>query len=88
MKALYKVVFRNSIGKTLYLADISKRHSKVRRVPEKVNKNQLKIRVLKWNDERKRHEAQCCLVNFQRLEDLKAFEEEFGRLMKELEQQT
>ena len=43
---LYKVVFRNVIGKTLYDANISGKHSKFKKIPEKAYKNQLKIAVV------------------------------------------
>lgn len=43
---VYKVIFKNSIGKTLYDASISGKFSKFRKVPEKDYKNQLKIAVV------------------------------------------
>ena len=36
---IYKIVFRNMIGKTLYDANISGKLSKIRKVPEKAQKN-------------------------------------------------
>lgn len=66
---MQKIVFRNNIGKTLYEANIVK-NSKIRKVPEKAIKNQLKISVLQYNMSIKKAQMQFCLINFQRDEDL------------------
>ena len=44
---IYKIVYKNVIGKMLYDANISGKFSKVRKIPEKAYKNQLKIAVIK-----------------------------------------
>lgn len=46
---LYKLIFRNSIGKTLYEASIVGKHSKIRKVPEKAQKNQVKVLLIKFD---------------------------------------
>jgi hypothetical protein len=64
-----KIVFSNTIGKVLYDASITA-NSKHKPVVEKNHKNQLKISVIKTNDDKSK-ENQFCLVNFRRDEDLK-----------------
>ena len=79
---IFKVVFKNVIGKTLYDGNISGT-SRIRKVPEKAYKNQLKIAVVskvekKENEEKKMvNEAQFCQINFKRSDDLEAFFKHF-----------
>ena len=70
-----KVVFQNTIGKTLYNASITG-NSKHKAVIEKNHKNQLKISVVFTNDDKSK-ENQFCLINFRRDEDLKEFQKKF-----------
>jgi len=51
---LYKLVFKNNIGKILYDANISGKFSKHRKIEEKAYKNQLKLAVCKLNAESKK----------------------------------
>ena len=60
-KIIFKIIFRNSIGKTLYNAVISHRVSKLKRVEEKVHKNQVKIATYNAEAAKK---LQYCLINF------------------------
>ena len=48
-KVTYKVIFRNTIGKTLFDTDLNWKFSKVKVVEEKANKNQLKILTVKFD---------------------------------------
>lgn len=43
---VYKLIYKNCIGKTLYESTISAKHSKMRPIPEKAYKNQLKVAVI------------------------------------------
>lgn len=49
----------------------------MRRVPEKVHKNQLKVAVIKINEQTKQATFQYCKINFQRVDDLTEFEKAF-----------
>lgn len=81
---VYKVVFRNSIGKTLYEANISGKFSKVRKVDEKAAKNQVKIALVKMNQETKQPRVEYCKVNLQRTTDLEEFVKELKLGMESL----
>lgn len=48
---VFKLVFKNQIGKTLYEGDISGKFSKHRVVQEKATKNQIKVLVIQFNKE-------------------------------------
>jgi hypothetical protein len=74
---IYKIVFRNSIGKTLYEANISGKFSKLRKVPEKAQKNQVKIAVIKLDYSTKAPTRHFVYINFQRNEDLDIFTQTF-----------
>ena len=51
---IYKVIFKNSLGKILYDSSISKVYSKMRKIEEKAYKNQLKVAVVVTNPETKK----------------------------------
>jgi hypothetical protein len=70
-----KIVFKNTIGRILYDASITAM-SKHKPVVEKNHKNQLKISVIKTNDD-KTKENQFCLINFRRDTEMKSFEKKF-----------
>lgn len=72
-----KVVFRNSIGKTLYEANVTGKFSKLKKVTEKSTKNQVKIALVKINPETKAPRVEYCLINFQRSSDMEEFVKEF-----------
>lgn len=78
---LYKLVFRNAIGKTLFEANISGKFSKIRKVPEKAGKNQVKVAIVKINAETKAPCVKYCLINFSRASDLDEFEKMFKSAM-------
>jgi hypothetical protein len=69
--AVYKVIHKNSIGKILYDSSISGTHSKLRAVPEKSHKNQMKVALVRMADGKPM--MQYCLINFQRADDLQEF---------------
>jgi len=69
------------IGKTLFEANISGKFSKIRKVPEKAGKNQVKVAVVKINPETKAPSVKFCLVNFSRNTDLDEFEKVFKSAM-------
>lgn len=46
---IYKLVFKNAIGKILYDSNITGAFSKMRKIIEKSYKNQIKIAVAKLN---------------------------------------
>jgi len=71
---IYKVVFKNAIGKVLYKSEIRANGSRHRRIPEKVFKNQLKIAVAFQDEETKAWSLEYCLINFNRHDDLEEFE--------------
>ena len=77
-----KIVFQNTIGKTLYTATVTGT-SKHKAVIEKNHKNQLKISVVYTNED-KTKENQFCLINFRRDEDLKAFSKKFQEVIDEV----
>lgn len=52
------------IGKTLFEADINGKISKIRSVPEKAAKNQLKMALVQMNRETKKLDLFHCLINF------------------------
>ena len=79
---MVKIVFRNSIGKTLYEANLSGNFSKGRKVPEKAEKNQMKIAVVKINPQTKKPEVNYAFINFQRNEDIDSFEKTFNNSVK------
>ena len=70
---LFKVIFKNNIGKILYESNISGAASKHKRVEAKAYKNQLKIAVCRQNAETKKMQVQHCLINFLRSDDLEDF---------------
>lgn len=80
---IYKVIYKNVIGKILYDAVISGKLSKMRKIPEKAYKNQLKIAVSRIvevdvkGEKKKINQLQYCHVNFKRNDDLEAFVEHF-----------
>lgn len=80
---IYKVVYKNVIGKTLYDANISGKFSKSRKIPEKAYKNQLKIAVVKTVEvdeegaKKRTNQLQYCQINFKRSDDLEAFVKHF-----------
>ena len=81
---MYKVIYKNAIGKILYNASVSGKFSKIRRVPEKQYKNQIKIAVIesievkeKGQETKWKNQQQFCLINFKRTDDLEAFEKHF-----------
>ena len=76
-------MFRNNIGKTLYDGMIAK-NSKMKRVVEKIHKNQLKVAVIKKDEQTKKFAMQFCLINFRSAEDLKEFETKFQAAIDEL----
>ena len=51
---IYKVIFKNSLGKILYDSSISKVYSKMRKIEEKAYKNQLKVALVVTNPETKK----------------------------------
>ena len=85
---IFKVIFKNNIGKILYDANISAKFSKLRKIEEKAYKNQLKIAVCKMNPDTKKAALQFCLINFHRNDDLVAFEKEFTGAMEALKQKS
>lgn len=78
-----KLIFKNNIGRTLYDGAITKQ-SKMRRVPEKVHKNQLKVAVLHVSEDTKKPAFAYCKINFQRVDDLAEFEKAFQAAVDEL----
>ena len=62
-------MFKNSIGRILYDCNISGKFSKVRKIDEKAYKNQLKVAVVRMNEEKK-PQVHYCLVNFSRNEEM------------------
>ena len=76
---IYKLIFKNSIGKILYDGSISGKLSKFKKVEEKSSKNQYKIAVVYQDKETKKNQVQYCCINFNRNDDL----EEFGKKFKE-----
>lgn len=77
-------MFRNYIGKCLYEANISKKHSKIRKVPEKAQKNQVKLALIKFDFQSKKMEKHFVYVNFQRNEDLDQFVKSFQDVVNEM----
>jgi len=71
------LVFKNAIGKVLYKSEIRANGSRHRRIPEKVFKNQLKIAVAYQDEETRAWSLEYCLINFNRHDDLEAFENSF-----------
>lgn len=80
---VFKLVFKNHIGKTLYEGDISGKFSKHRVVQEKATKNQIKVLVIQFNKESKKPETRHVLINFQRESDMKEFETAFKKSIEE-----
>lgn len=66
---IFKVVFKNNIGKILYDSNLSGTYSKLRKIEEKAYKNQLKMAVCKLG-ENKKVTVHYCLANFNRNDDL------------------
>lgn len=84
---IYKLVFKNAIGKILYDAHLSAKMSKQRKVEEKAYKNQLKVAVVKKEQDKK--PTVCyCLINFSRNEDLDEFKKSFDQAIEELQKQA
>lgn len=77
---IFKVIFKNSIGKILYEGTILNKASKIRAVVEKAHKNQLKIAVA-CKDLDGIMKLQYCKLNFLRTDDQKIFEEEFNKAL-------
>lgn len=82
---MYKIVFKNSIGRILYDASLSSKMSKQRKVEEKAYKNQLKLAVIKGTQQ---IGLKYCLVNFSRNEDLDEFKKCFEEAISELKKQA
>ena len=57
-------MFKNHIGKTLFESDINGKFSKIRAVPEKATKNQVKVATVSINMELRKPEVRYCLINF------------------------
>ena len=88
---VFKVIFRNQIGKLLYDGQIDAKQSKAREVPEKAFKNQLKIAVINKKDvsddlnflfdnsflPQSKLALHFCKINFSRKDDLHEFEKAF-----------
>lgn len=72
---MFKVIFRNQIGKLLYDGMIDAKQSKSREVQEKAFKNQLKIAVLNKKDSK--WSVQYCKINFSRKDDMHEFDKVF-----------
>jgi len=72
---IFKVVFKNNIGKILYDCNISGAVSKLRKIEEKSFKNQLKIAVCRAHE--KKQQLHYCLINFGRSEDMDQFKTHF-----------
>lgn len=70
---IYKVVFKNAIGKILYKSSITASGSKVRKIVEKSFKNQLKVAVAFQDVETNAWKNQFCLLNFHRNDDMESF---------------
>ena len=77
-----KIIFRNCIGKIQFEGNITAKHSKQKRVTEKVSKNQLKVALVVLDPGTKAPSVQHCLINFQRAADLEEFEAEFAKSAK------
>lgn len=79
-KCVYHVVFRSTIGKTLFSGLIFTQ-SLHKRIELKVDKNYLKIRLLSTTKDptTQQFPRQDCEVSFSRVEDLRKFEEEFDK---------
>lgn len=80
---VYKLVFRNGIGKALFEGDINWKCSKIKVVPEKSAKNQIKVLTTQLNKQDKKLESRHCLINFQRQLELAEFEKEFKAVLEE-----
>lgn len=59
---VYKVIFKNTIGKILYEGTILN-NSKIRPIVEKAHKNQIKISIA-YKEKDKKLEVQFCKLNF------------------------
>lgn len=84
---IYKVIFKNNIGKTLYDSNISGTFSKLRKIEEKAFKNQLKIAVCQINKATNKNTVYYCLVNFNRNDDLEQFTTHFKDAVADLQSQ-
>jgi len=69
---IYKIIFKNAIGKILYNANLSAKFSKQRKIEEKAYKNQLKIAVVLM-EKGEKPAVQYCLINFNRNDDMEKF---------------
>ena len=88
---MFKVIFRNQIGKLLYDGQIDAKQSKAREVPEKAFKNQLKIAVINKKDVsdylsssfdnrfvlQSKLALHFCKINFSRKDDMHEFDKAF-----------
>lgn len=85
---MWKVVFKNSMGKVLYQADVSGKTSKQRRVPEKEFKKQIKIAVQHQDEITRKWTIDFCLVNFDSNEHREQFENTFKDAISELKAES
>lgn len=76
---MFKVIFRNQIGKILYDARVDAKQSKTREVPEKAFKNQLNIAVVNKKDSKLA--LHYCRINFSRKDDMHEFDKAFKMAM-------
>lgn len=81
---LFKVVFKNPIGKILYDGSIQAAISKCKKIEEKSYKNQFRIGVVYQDPQTKKITPQYCLINFNRNEDLEEFAKCFKDAMETL----
>mmetsp|Transcript_22932 Transcript_22932/g.35335 ORF Transcript_22932/g.35335 Transcript_22932/m.35335 type:complete len:80 (+) Transcript_22932:1053-1292(+) len=70
---LFKVVFRNTIGKTLFTGNVSGAGSKIKVVENKTHKNQIKVLVFVTDEATKKMAVNHCTINFGRKEDMMKF---------------
>ena len=82
---MYKLIFKNAIGKSLYEANLSGKASKIKRVAEKAAKNQIKVITLMMSKDNKPM-GYHTLLNFQRSTDMEEFEKEFKNAVTVLNQ--
>jgi hypothetical protein len=79
-------VFRDPIGRTQHTGRLDANQTKIRRIPEKATKNQLKIRLLtvKPDPVSKKFKCEDFIISFTRDKDLAEFETEIEKALNDI----